>query len=91
MSTKIKKLFTLNFLWAVVRMFIAAGLMGCVSYGLVKLLDLGFEDQTLMTVLPKLVIITGVSLILYAVLSKLFRLGEVDPPLKYLKRKFFNQ
>jgi putative peptidoglycan lipid II flippase len=88
-SRKIDKLFTVGFAIAVLKMMIAAVLTGVLCYFLVKTRDLGFVDQTMMTVLPKLLIIMVTSFTAYLALSKLFGLEEVNPILKAIKKVLF--
>jgi putative peptidoglycan lipid II flippase len=89
MSRKIKKLFTIHFIIAVLKMIVAAIVMGVICYALTKVLDLGFVDQTMMTVLPKLAIIMVLSFTAYLALSRLFKLEEANPVLKAIRKALF--
>jgi hypothetical protein len=89
MGHKIKNLFTIRFIAAVLKMIIAAAIMGVLCYFLVKVLDLRFVNQTMMTVLPKLGVIMAVSLSVYLALSKLLKLEEANPVLKAIKKALF--
>jgi putative peptidoglycan lipid II flippase len=89
MGRKINKLFDWEFVVAIIKMLVASAVMGGICYFLTKALDLGFVEQTVMTVLPKLLIIMTVSFLVYLVLSKLFRLEEVDPIIKTIKKVLF--
>ncbi|MDR1300489.1 MAG: murein biosynthesis integral membrane protein MurJ [Candidatus Nomurabacteria bacterium] len=91
MQARIKGLFTVDFWSAVFRMIISAIIVGVLAYVLANLLDLSFDDQTLMTVVPKLLVITIVSLAVYLLLSKIFRLDEVNPVVNFLKRILFGR
>jgi putative peptidoglycan lipid II flippase len=91
MNRRIKNVFTAEFFSAVLRMLVAGVVVGLVSYFLANFLDLRFVDQTLMTVLPKLLSITSISALVYVVLSKIFRLSEVDPIINFFKKALFGQ
>jgi putative peptidoglycan lipid II flippase len=76
--------------WAgVLRMFFAGGIMSVATYFLSGLLNLEFQNQNLMMVLPKLAIISIVSFAIYLGFSRIFKLEEADPVLKYLNKIFF--
>jgi putative peptidoglycan lipid II flippase len=89
MSRKIEKLFTVKFVIAVLKMIIVSAVMAVICYFCAKALDLGFVEQTMMTVLPKLLIIMAVSFSSYLALSKLFKLEEADPVLNAIKKALF--
>lgn len=85
MARRIKKLFDRTFVMAVLRMILATALMSIVSYVLVRILGINFENQTMLMILPKLAIIGTVSVAVYLGLSYLFKLSEVTPVLNYAK------
>lgn len=89
MSRRIPKLFDKAFYAAVVRMVFATLIMGAVSYFLVTTLDLEFDDQSLMAVLPKFAVITIVSFAVYLGLSRIFKLSEANPVIRYIKKILF--
>lgn len=91
MSCNIKKLFTADFFGALFRMLAASAITGLVAYAFTKILDLEFNDQTLMTVVPKLFIIGILALSVYVVLSKFFKLDEAKPVLNFLRKLFFGK
>lgn len=79
MAGRIPGLFNVDFMHAVSRMISASGLMGVVCYGVLQLLNLTVQDQSLFATLPKFAVIVGVSLVFYVVISRVFRLSEADP------------
>ena len=85
MSRRIAKLFNRDFFVSIARMTLATFLMSIVTYTLVRTLGIGFQDQTMLMVLPKLALIGAVSLTVYMILSHIFRLSEVTPVLTYVK------
>jgi putative peptidoglycan lipid II flippase len=88
-NKKTKGVFNSSFVVAVLKMIVAAAIMGGISYFLVKAIDLRFVDQTMMTVLPKLLIILSSSSLVYLLLSKLLKLEEVEPIIKAVKKVLF--
>jgi len=89
MSRRIPKLFDKQFFMAALRMIVATGLMSIVTYFLVTTLDLQFEGQNLLMVLPKFVIISAVSLFVYLGISRAFKLSEAIPVVKIIKKLLF--
>jgi putative peptidoglycan lipid II flippase len=89
MARKIPKLFNQDLFSSLGRMLLATGIMSIVTYVLVQVLDLEFADQNILMVLPKLLVIGISSMVLYLGLSRLLRLDEVVPVVKYLKRLLF--
>jgi len=89
MSRKINRLFSIDFIISVFKMTIAATVTGVICYFLAKALDLGFVDQTMMTVLPKLLIIMTVSFSAYLALSRLLRLEEASHVFRIIKKALF--
>jgi len=85
MARRINKLFNRDFFIALFRMGLATFLMSIVTYILVRILGIDFENQTMLMVLPKLAIIGTTSLIIYMGLSHLLKLSEVAPVLTYVK------
>ncbi len=86
MSRRIPKLFDSQFLHALWRMILATAIMSIATYITVKLFELSSTDQSLTAILPKFTLITIVSFAAYIGLSQLFRLGEVKPVIKRLKK-----
>lgn len=89
MSKRIPKLFNSQFYGAVARMLVSTAIMGVVSYFMVSVLDLEFANQSLLMVLPKLVIITVVSFSVYLGVSQALHLSEAGPVLKFIKKILF--
>lgn len=91
MSHRIQGLFNRSFFSAVIRMAAATGLMAVVTYVSVQLFQLQSSDQNLASTLPKFAVITMISLVSYAGLSKLFRLSEVMPLIERARRILFGR
>lgn len=83
---KVPDLFTHKFWLAVLRMLIAAGCMGVVTYMMVNIFSLQFENQNMLMVLVPLAVIVIVSAVVYGVLSYLFKLEEMAPIMAQLRR-----
>ena len=86
MAKRIPTLFNRDFWSGVGRMAIATLIMSVITYISVKLIGLEFANQTMLMVLPQLAIIGIVSMAFYTWLSKLFKLNEADPVLRYIKK-----
>jgi putative peptidoglycan lipid II flippase len=86
---RIKGLFDAVFFHAVARMASAAGLMSFFSYMSVLFLQLRIEDQSFWATFPKFVTIVVVSSIAYVGFSKLFKLEEAEPILRFVRRILF--
>lgn len=84
-------IFDRNFWSAVIKMLIATVLMSIVAYFLTTTLNLEFQDQNLMMILPKLAVIGLASLVVYMGLSRLFKIEEVEPVLNYLKKILYGR
>jgi len=91
MSRQIKGIFDSTFMHAVSRMVTATGLMAVVTYVSIKLLPFQSDDQSFFVVFPKFATIVAISLIFYIVVSKLFKLSEVDPILAKVKTFLFGK
>lgn len=89
MSRRIPKLFDAHFFHAVGRMFAATGIMSIVTYASVKVFELLSTDQSLASILPKFTAIVVLSFAAYIFLSRLFKLNEVAPVLRRLKKLLF--
>ena len=72
-------------------MISATGLMSFVLYALIRVLPLRVSDKGLFSLLPKFSIIVGVSMIVYVLISAIFKLREADPIIKRVKRAIFFQ
>ena len=81
---RVPDLFDRNFWLAIGRMVLATGLMGVVTYIMVRLINLQFEDQNMLMVLFVLGCIGAVSVLVYLGLSKLLKISEADPILAKL-------
>ena len=86
MGRRLPNLFNSEFWSGLLRMIMATGAMSAITYLLVRILDLQFTAQSLMMVLPKLIIIGLASGVIYLGLSRLLKLSEAIPVINYLKK-----
>ncbi len=89
MSNRIPRLFTAGFIEAIMRMVSATGLMFVVTYIMARIFNLGTLGDNFLSLLPPFVLIVGVSLGAYLLLSKFLKIPEVDPVLSKLKSIIF--
>lgn len=92
MSRRIKGLFDMPFINAILLMLSATGFMAIITYVLVTLLPLNANDAGFLASFPKFTLIVGISLVFYIMICRLFRLEEVKPILSRAKSiviKFF--
>jgi len=89
MSHRIPRLFSANFIEAVLRMVSATGLTFVVTYIMARIFNLTTVDVGFLALLPSFTIIVSVSLGSYLVFSKLFKIPEVDPVLSKIKSLVF--
>lgn len=76
---RVPDLFDRNFWLAIGRMAIATGLMGIITYAMVRTVNLQFENQNMLMVLFPLGCIGIVSVLVYLGLSKVLKIEEADP------------
>jgi len=88
MSRRIKGLFDSTFVHAVGRMVSATGFTAIVTYILVLLFPLNANDAGFLASFPKFVLIVGISLTFYIIVSRLFRLEESVPVIQRTKTIF---
>lgn len=91
MSSRIKGLFDVEFIQAVLKMVSASGLMFVITYVMVKMFDLNANDTRFFALIPKFALIVFVGLGSYTLISKLFRLQETKPIIDLFKKVVFRQ
>ncbi|MFZ2560411.1 MAG: murein biosynthesis integral membrane protein MurJ [Candidatus Nanoperiomorbaceae bacterium] len=89
MQRRLDNVFNRDFWFAILRMCIATAITSVVTYALATGLNLEFQNQNIMMILPKLALIGLVSLAFYMVCSLVLKLEEATPVLAYLKKIFF--
>lgn len=89
MSRRIKGLFDKPFINAIGRMASASGFTAIITYAMVVMLPLSARDQSFFSSFPKFAIIVAVSSAFYLLMCRLFKLGEVNPVIKQLRRILF--
>jgi len=91
MSRRIEGLFDKNFMHAIGRMVSATGLIAITTYISIIYLPFQADDQSFFAAFPKFALIVGINLIIYVIISKLFKLTEVDPILSRLEKILFGR
>ncbi len=86
MSGRIKGLFDLVFVHAILRMASATGLMAAITYITVALLPLSANDKSFLASFPKFALIVAINGSAYLFFCYLFKLQEVQPILSRLKK-----
>ena len=81
---RVPDLFDREFWLAIGRMVLATGLMAVITYAMVRIINLQFENQNMLMVLFPLGCIGIVSVLTYLGLSKLLRIDEANPILAKL-------
>lgn len=85
MKRRIKRLFDMDFVHAIIQMFSATGFVAMVTYFMVLLFPLRAEDQSFSAIFPKFILITSIASLTYLVFSKILGLAEVEPVLNRAK------
>ncbi len=74
---------------AMSRMIIATVITGCVAFSMTKFFPLLITDNSLVSTIPKFLLISLVSLIAYVVASFFLNLEEAEPIINYVKKILF--
>lgn len=85
MSRRMPQLFNQSFVYALARMAVATAVAAVVCYVSVQLWPFRDSDDSFFSAFPKFALITAMTFMGYAAISKVLRLPEVDPILKRLK------
>lgn len=91
MNRRMPRLFTKGFLDALMRMGVAAGVTAIVCYICVQLMPFRSSDTSFFAAFPRFMIITSISFVAYAAMSKWLRLAEIDPVLARLRGVLFSR
>jgi len=91
MSKRIPGLFDKPFVHALGLMMSAAGFTAVVTYILVTIMPLSADDQSFFASFPKFVLIVGISGLMYIIICRIFKLGEVEPILRRIQKILFKQ
>ena len=83
------KLFNKSFYKGVLRMVIATAITGAVAYSLTKFFPLRSTDVSILATLPKFLVISLVSVIVYVIAGYFLNLPEVEPIVKKVKKILF--
>jgi len=90
MSRRIQGLFDKVFVHALGLMASAAGFMAIATYILVAMMPLSVDDVFLSSFV-KFALIVGVSVLVYIIICRLFKLDEVNPVLNQVRKVLFKQ
>lgn len=91
MNRRMPRLFTKGFLDALMRMGVAAGVTAIVCYICVQLMPFRSSDTSFFAAFPRFMMITSISFVAYAAMSKWLRLAEIDPVLARLRGVLFSR
>lgn len=91
MNRRMPRLFTKGFLDALMRMAAAAGVTAIVCYICVQLMPFRSSDTSFFAAFPRFMMITSISFVAYAAMSKWLRLAEIDPVLARLRGVLFSR
>ena len=83
------KLFNKSFYKGVLRMVIATAITGAVAYSLTKFLPLRSTDVSILATLPKFLVISLASVVVYVIAGYFLNLPEVEPIVKKVKKILF--
>ncbi len=89
MNRRIKGLFDLPLLMAIMRMIVATAIMSIVSYISVQLFQLQQDDQSFLASFPKFTIIVVISMLVYLFVSRMLKLDEANPIIRKIKQYLF--
>ena len=78
-----------SFWKACTRMLVATVITGCVAFSMAKFFPLMATDNSLMSTIPKFVLISVVSLIAYIISSYFLNISEAEPIINYIKKILF--
>ena len=88
MNRRMPKLFDRQFGTTILKMMVATLIMSIETYIMVSIMGLRFDDQNILMVLPQLLLIGGVSAVVYLIVSYLMKLEEATPVIAKIS-KFF--
>lgn len=91
MGRRMPKLFNIEFIHAMWRMVMAAGVVAVVCYAGVLMLPFRETDNSFYSAFPRFLVIVLVSFATYAGVSKLLRLKEIDPVLARVRKLLFSR
>lgn len=90
MSRRIEGLFDKPFVHGVSRMASATGFTAIITYALVAFMPLGAED-VFFSAFAKFTLIVGITALVYIIICRMFKLGEVYPILYRIRNILFKQ
>lgn len=91
MARRIKGLFDIVFVHAVLRMLSATGFTAIITYGLVLLMPLRGGEQSFFTTFPSFAFIAIVSMLSYVTICRLLKLEETTPVITYVQKVLFGR
>lgn len=91
MARRIKGLFDIVFVHAVLRMLSATGFTAIVTYCLVLLLPLRGGEQSFFTTFPSFAFIATISMMAYIAICRSLKLEEAMPVINYIRKLLFGK
>lgn len=91
LTRKVPGILNKRFASAVWKMIVAVSIMGIVTYLSVLALQLQSSDQSFLATFPKFMIICIISGITYLVVSRVLKIKEADPTIKYIEKILFGK
>lgn len=83
------KLLDKSYWRAMVRMVMATAITGCVAFSMTKFFPLMITDNSLVSTIPKFLLISAVSFAAYVIASFFLNLSEAEPIINYVKKILF--
>lgn len=83
------KLLDKSYWRAMVRMVVATAITGCVAFSMTKFFPLMITDNSLVSTIPKFLLISAVSFAAYVIASFFLNLSEAEPIINYVKKILF--
>ncbi len=84
-----RQILTKSFWKSVIRMLIATAISACVAFSMAKFFPLMATDNSLVSTIPKFVLISAVSLVAYVTASFFLNIEEAEPIINYVKKILF--
>lgn len=84
-----RQILTRSFWKSIIRMLIATAIAGCVAFSMAKFFPLMATDNSLVSTMPKFILISVVSLVAYITASFFLNIEEAEPIINYVKKILF--
>jgi putative peptidoglycan lipid II flippase len=91
LNTRIKRLFSPDFWWGVLKMALSSAMAGLVTYVFVRLLPLEYSDQSFFATFPNFIIIGTMGVLSYLIVGFFLRLDETKGTFQWLRQRLFRK